>query len=76
MHLGHIRSYHFVFDGTEDRRTLKFLTVDDELSRISLAIALSRGFIFRRVIHELLLRTAQRGAPQFIRSDNGQRIHR
>ena len=29
----HVESYDFVFDGTEDGRTLKFLTVVDEFSR-------------------------------------------
>ena len=67
----HVWSYDFVFDATEDGRTLKCLTVVDEFSRLGLQVGCRRGFTAREVIlvlHDLIERW---GAPDCIRSDNG-----
>ena len=67
----HVWSYDFVFDGTDDGRTLKFLTVVDEFTRIGLAVACRRGFTSREVIMVLEELVAQWGRPECMRSDNG-----
>lgn len=68
---GHVWSYDFIFDQTEDGRTLKFLNIVDEYSKVSLAIDCKRsltGTDVKRVLGELV---KARGAPVCIRSDNG-----
>ena len=53
------------------RGTLKILTLTDEFTRQSLALRVSESFTsmdVKDVLHEVI---AQRGAPGFIRSDNG-----
>jgi transposase InsO family protein len=67
----HVWSYDFVTDRTEDGRQLKLLVVLDEFTRESLAIEVARSFTARQVIDVLQYVFAVRGAPQFIRSDNG-----
>ena len=67
----HVWTWDFVFDRTEDGRQLKFLTVVDEFTRECLALPVGRHFTARDVIAVLAELVAQRGAPVFIRSDNG-----
>jgi transposase InsO family protein len=67
----HVWSYDFVFDGTDDGRTLKFLTVVDEFTRLGLAIGCRRGFTSREVIAVLMDLVEQWGRPICMRSDNG-----
>jgi putative transposase len=67
----HVWSYDFVMERTQDGRPLKMLTVVDEYTRESLAIAVRRRLTSREgqeVFSELFLR---RGCPTHIRSDNG-----
>jgi putative transposase len=67
----HVWSYDFVFDGTDDGRTLKFLTVVDEFTRIGLAVGCRRGFTSREVVVVLEALVDQWGRPRCLRSDNG-----
>jgi transposase InsO family protein len=67
----HVWTYDFVFDATHDGRRLKILTVVDEYTRECLAIEVGRRFTARDVIEALRLVMAERGIPDFIRSDNG-----
>lgn len=67
----HVWTYDFLTDRTEDGRQLKLLVVIDEFTRENLAIEVARSFTARQVIDVLQYVFAVRGAPQFIRSDNG-----
>lgn len=67
----HVWTYDFVFDRTEDGRRLKFLTVVDEFTRECLALPVERHFTARDVVAVLAELVTERGAPAFIRSDNG-----
>jgi transposase InsO family protein len=64
-------SYDFVFDQTEDGRRLKWLPICDEFSRESVALEVARRMDARDVIAVLERAVAERGAPAYIRSDNG-----
>jgi len=67
----HVWTYDFVFDRTEDGRRLKFLTVVDEFTRECLALPVAQHFTAQDVVAVLAELVAERGAPAFIRSDNG-----
>jgi transposase InsO family protein len=69
--LGEVWSYDFVFDQTEDGRRLKWLPICEEFSRESLALEVEREMDHRGVIAILEKLVAERGAPAFLRSDNG-----
>ncbi len=64
-------SYDFVFDQTEDGRRLKWLPICDEFSRESIALEVARNMDALDVIAVLQKAVAERGAPAYIRSDNG-----
>lgn len=70
LYPNHVWSYDFVFDATEDGRTLKFLTVVDEFTRVGLAVAAGRGFTSTDVIAELSRLIPLWGRPVCLRSDN------
>ena len=63
--------YDFLSDQTADGRTLKFLTIEDEYTRESLAIEVARSLTSTDVIETLRYLLEIRGGPTFIRSDNG-----
>ena len=67
----HVWTYDFIFDATQDGRRLKILTVVDEYTRECLVIEVGRRFTARDMIETLRLVMAERGIPDFIRSDNG-----
>jgi putative transposase len=67
----HVWTYDFLTDRTEDGRQLKMLVVVDEFTRENLAIEVARSLTARQVIDVLQYVFAVRGAPEFIRSDNG-----
>lgn len=69
--LNDVWSYDFVFDGCANGQQLKCLTVVDEFSRESLAIDVAGSIRSRRVIEVLSQLISVRGAPRFLRSDNG-----
>ena len=64
-------SYDFVFDRTEDGRQLKFLNIVDEYTRECLVINVARSIKALGVVQSLSRLVVERGAPDFIRSDNG-----
>lgn len=67
----HVWTYDFISDQTEDGGKLKLLTVLDEFTRESPAIELGRSIRARDVIAVMGYLFLVRGAPKFIRSDNG-----
>jgi transposase InsO family protein len=78
--LGHARvlrgpnqvwSYDFVFDHCANGQKLKCLTVTDEYTKEGLAIDVDGRIRSPRVIEVLSRLVSARGAPAFLRSDNG-----
>jgi len=64
-------AYDFVFDACANGQQLKCLTIVDEFTRECLAIDVAGSIRSRRVIEVLARLISQRGAPAFLRSDNG-----
>ena len=64
-------AYDFVFDACANGQQLKCLTVLDEFTRECLAIDVAGSIRSKRVIEVLARLVSQRGAPAFLRSDNG-----
>jgi transposase InsO family protein len=67
----HVWSYDFVADRTHDGRAIRMLTVIDEYTRESLAIEVQRRLNSQDVLDVLRDLFVERGAPEYIRSDNG-----
>ena len=67
----HVWAYDFVFDHCANGQKLKCLTVIDEYTRESLAIEVDGSIRSRRVIDVLARLVSVRGAPRYLRSDNG-----
>lgn len=70
-HMNHVWSYDFVMDQTIDGRPLKLLPIVDEFTRECLCINVARSIKASDVVETLRQLFAVRGAPMFIRSDNG-----
>jgi putative transposase len=64
-------SYDFVFDHCANGQQLKCLTVTDEFTKEGLAIEVDGRIRSSRVIEVLSRLVSIRGAPMFLRSDNG-----
>jgi len=64
-------SYDFVFDACANGQQLKCLTVTDEFTKEGLAIDVDGRIRSPRVIEVLARLVSERGAPKFLRSDNG-----
>jgi putative transposase len=64
-------SYDFVFDRCANGQQLKCLTVTDEFTKQGLAIDVDGRIRSPRVIEVLSRLVSARGAPAFLRSDNG-----
>ena len=64
-------SYDFVFDACANGQQVKCLTVVDEYTRESLAIDVGGSIRSARVIEVLSKLISLRGAPRYLRSDNG-----
>ena len=64
-------SYDFVFDHCANGQQLKCLTVTDEFTKEGLAIDVDGRIRSPRVIEVLSCLVSERGAPIFLRSDNG-----
>src|SRR5262249_31213561 len=64
-------SYDFVFDSCANGQRLKCLTLTDEFTREGLAIDVGARIRSGRVIEVLSRLVSERGAPAFLRSDNG-----
>jgi putative transposase len=67
----HVWAIDFVFDTLADGRSLKCLTVIDEWTRECLAIDVAGGIRAARVVDVLARLASLRGAPRFLRCDNG-----
>ena len=67
----HVWSDDFVHDETTDGRRLQCLTVLDEDTREGLTIHCARSITAADVVHVLQRLFAQRGAPGYMKSDNG-----
>lgn len=68
---GHVWTYDFVLDRTEQGGLLKFLRVLDEHTREAYAIEVGRNFTGKDVVEVLLHLFRVHGEPEYIRSDNG-----
>jgi putative transposase len=64
-------SYDFVFDACANGQKLKCLTVTDEWTKEGLAIEVDGRIRSTRVIEVLARLISERGAPLYLRSDNG-----
>jgi putative transposase len=64
-------SYDFVFDACANGQQLKCLTIIDEYTRECLAIDVAGSIRANRVIEVLSRLVSERGAPRYLRSDNG-----
>jgi putative transposase len=64
-------TYDFVFDWCANGQVLKCLTVADEYTKESLAIEVDGRIRSGRVIEVLSRLVSERGAPCYLRSDNG-----
>ena len=69
--MNEVWAYDFVFDACADGRQIKCLTVVDEWTRESLAIDVAGSIRSGRVIEVLSKLISTRGAPRYLRSDNG-----
>ena len=70
-HRDHVWSYDFVFDRTHDGRPLRMLTMVDEYTRECLTIDVARQYRSEQVLDRLADLFLERGAPTYLRSDNG-----
>jgi len=64
-------AYDFVFDACANGQQLKCLTIIDEYTRECLAIDVAGSIRSGRVIEVLAKLVSVRGAPRYLRSDNG-----
>jgi putative transposase len=70
----HVCGLDFEFDETADLRRLKLLNIVDEHTREALAMDVDRSITANDIVTCLDRLAAQRGAPQFIRMDNGPEL--
>lgn len=71
LHKNHVWSYDFVAERMSNGKPVRMLTMVDEYSRECLAIKVERKLKAFDVIDQLAEMFVQRGAPDYIRSDNG-----
>ena len=64
-------TYDFVFDRSANGQQLKCLTIADEWTKEGLAIEVDGRIRSGRVIEVLTRLVSERGAPKYLRSDNG-----
>jgi len=69
--MNHVWSYDFVEDQTTDGKKLKLLPIVDEYTRECLTIEVERHLTAKDVVATLQYLFELRGAPAYIRSDNG-----
>jgi len=67
----HVWAYDFVFDACANGQHLKCLTLIDQFTRECLAIDVAGSIRSSRVIETLNRLISTRGAPRYLRSDNG-----
>ena len=71
LYPNHVWSYDFVSERTTDGRPIRILNVIDEYTRECLAIYIGRQIKAADVLYVLSELFVLRGAPDFLRSDNG-----
>jgi len=67
----HVWTYDFMFDALQNGRRLKILTLEDEFTREGLAIKVDKSIKAKDIICVLVDLFSERGAPMYLRSDNG-----
>jgi transposase InsO family protein len=67
----HVWTYDFMFDALHNGRRLKILTLEDEFTREGLAIKVDKSIKAKDIICTLADLFSERGAPMYLRSDNG-----
>jgi putative transposase len=67
----HVWTYDFVFDQCASGRALKLLTLTDEFTHESLKIEVAHSLPGHKVVEVLQQVVCERGAPGYLRSDNG-----
>ena len=67
----HVWTYDFMFDALHNGRRLKLLTLEDEFTREGLAIKVDKSIKAKDIICVLANLFSERGAPLYLRSDNG-----
>jgi putative transposase len=70
-HMNDVWCWDFIFDRTTSGSQLKWLTIEDEFTRESLALKVDRSIRSEDVIDTLAELFAMRGVPGHVRSDNG-----
>jgi putative transposase len=70
-HINHVRALDFLFDATSEARPLKVLSMCDEFTRESIGGNVARSITADDVVEILDAALLVRGAPGFIRCDNG-----
>ena len=70
-HINHVWALDFLFDSTTDGRPLKVLSMCDEFTRESIGGTVERSITADDVVAMLEAALLVRGAPGFIRCDNG-----
>jgi putative transposase len=70
----HVWGLDFQFDETADLRRIKLLNIVDEHTREALATDVARSIVADDVVDVLERLVAERGAPGFIRMDNGPEL--
>lgn len=70
-HKDHVWAWDFIFDRTEDGRSIKWLSVVDEFTRECLAVEVERSMTAGDVVDVLVELASLRGMPKHVRSDNG-----
>lgn len=73
-HPNHVWALDYQFDVTSSGRTLKILHVTDEFTRESLSDLVAYSIDADRTVEVLDELVAERGAPKFIRCDNGPEL--
>jgi transposase InsO family protein len=68
---GHVWAFDFQADQTADGRALRLLNIIDEFTRESLIMLVERSIDAPTVVACLQQAVARRGAPMFLRCDNG-----
>ena len=71
LYPNHVWSYDFVSERTTDGRPIRILNIIDEYTRECLAIYIGRQIKAADVLYVLSELFVLRGAPDFLRSDNG-----
>lgn len=73
-HRNHVWAIDFLFDATSDGRPLKILAMCDEFTRESIGGDVARSITADDVVSILDTAIVERGAPEFIRCDNGPEL--